>query len=178
MSARAAWRLEQLGFTEVYDYELGRTDWESAGLPIEGTDVKGPIVAEATTHDPPTADVTETVGEARQRLDGSTQVIVTNEEGVVVGVMRKESWEHHDDTLVGDAMRPGPATVRPGSQLAPLVGRMEKKDIESVIVTDAEGRLIGVIDLEEGRAAIAGEVQSNFEPCDSCPGWWRHRLVS
>lgn len=178
MSARAAWRLEQLGFTEVYDYELGRTDWESAGLPLEGTDVRGPTVADATIHDPPTADVAETVGEARQRLDGSTQVIVINEEGVVVGVMRKESWEQDEDTLVGDAMRLGPATVRPGSQLAPLVGRMEKKDIESVIVTDAEGRLIGVITLESGRAAIAGEVRSNFEQCESCPGWWRHRLAS
>lgn len=178
MSARAAWRLEQLGFTDVYDYDVGRTDWESAGLPMEGTDVRGPAIAEAVTHDPPTADVAETVGQARQRMDGSTQVIVINEESVVVGVMRKESWEHDEETLVGDAMRLGPATIRPGSQLAPLVGRMETKDVESVIVTDAEGRLIGVITLESGRATLAGEVESSFEDCESCPGWWRHRLAS
>ncbi len=178
MSARAAWRLEQLGFTDVYDYTVGRVDWESAGLPIEGTDVRGPTIAEAVTHDPPTTDVAETVGEARQRVDGFSQVIVVNEEGVVVGVMRKESWGQDEDTLVGDAMRLGPGTVRPGSQLTPLVGRMETKEIESVIVTDAEGRLIGVITLESGRTALAGEVQSRFEQCESCPGWWRHTLVS
>lgn len=178
MSARAAWRLEQLGFTDVYDYTLGRTDWETAGLPMEGTDVRGPIVADASTHDPPTATVDETVGTARQRLEGDTQVVVINDESVVVGVLRKESWDAADDTQVGDAMRLGPGTVRPGTQLGPLVGRMERKDVESVLVTDAEGRLIGVMTLESGRAILAGDVQSSFEECESCPGWWRHRMVS
>lgn len=176
MSARAAWRLEQLGFTEVYDYTLGRQDWEQAGLPIEGTDVRGPIVADAVTHDPPTASVDDTVGTARQRLDGDTQVIVVNEESVVVGVMRKESWDQADDGLVGNAMRLGPATVRPGSQLAPLVGRMERKDVESVIVTDAEGRMIGVVTLTSGKETLRGDVESSFEDCESCPGWWRYRM--
>lgn len=176
MSARAAWRLEQLGFTDVYDYALGRTDWETAGLPLEGTDVRGPIVAEATTVDPPTAKVEETVGTARQRLDGDTQVIVINDEAVVVGVMRKESWDETDDVPVGDAMRLGPGTVRPGSQLEPLVRRMERKDVESVVVTDSEGRLIGVMTAENGRAAVEGDIESSFEECDSCPGWWRYRV--
>lgn len=176
MSSRAAWRLEQLGFTEVYDYSPGRTDWETAGLPMEGTDVRGPIVADAATHDPPTAKVDETVGTARQRLDGDTQVIVINDENVVVGAMRKESWDEADDVPVGDAMRLGPGTVRPGSHLESLVGRMERKDVESVIVTDAEGRLIGVMTAERGRAAVRGDIESSFEECESCPGWWRYRV--
>src|SRR5712691_518454 len=33
MSPRAAWRLERLGFTPVYDYALGKVDWMAAGLP-------------------------------------------------------------------------------------------------------------------------------------------------
>ena len=176
MSVRAAWRLEQLGFTDVHDYALGRADWETAGLPMEGTDVRGPIVADAATHDPPTAEVDETVGAARQRLDGATQVIVVNDGNVVVGVMRQESWDEADDVPVGEAMRLGPGTVRPGSQLEPLVRRMESKGVESVIVTDAEGRLIGVLGAETGRAAVEGEIESSFADCDSCPGWWRYRM--
>ncbi len=176
MSARAAWRLEQLGFTDVYDYVFGRKDWEAAGLPMEGTDVRGSVVADATTHDPATATVEESVGRARARLNGDTQVVVINEAGVVVGVMRKESWETTDDTRVGDAMRLGPATVRPGAQLTPLIGRMESRDVESVIVSDAEGRLIGVITLESGKAVLSGDIESSFETCESCPGWWRYRL--
>jgi CBS domain-containing protein len=178
MSARAAWRLEQVGFTEVYDYSVGRGDWESAGLPIEGTDVRGPIVAAALTHDVPRVMEGNTVEEARRRLEGGTQVVVVNAENVVVGVMRKESWDRSDDTLVGDAMRLGPATARPGSQLAPLVGRMDSKGVESVIVSDAEGRLIGVISLQSGKAALKGEVESSFEECESCPGWWRFRSAT
>lgn len=34
-SARAAARLESLGYRNVYDYEAGKTDWKQAGLPIE-----------------------------------------------------------------------------------------------------------------------------------------------
>jgi hypothetical protein len=36
MSPRAAARLESLGFKQVYDYAAGKTDWGSAGLPLEG----------------------------------------------------------------------------------------------------------------------------------------------
>ena len=36
MSPRAACRLELLGFTQVYDYVLGKADWLAYGLPTEG----------------------------------------------------------------------------------------------------------------------------------------------
>ncbi|MEX0704271.1 MAG: rhodanese-like domain-containing protein [Planctomycetales bacterium] len=34
-SAKAAQRLEALGYEEIYDYEAGKVDWKEAGLPIE-----------------------------------------------------------------------------------------------------------------------------------------------
>jgi len=34
-SSRAAQQLEELGYTQVYDYEAGKVDWKEAGLPIE-----------------------------------------------------------------------------------------------------------------------------------------------
>ncbi len=40
MSPRAAWRLESLGFGEVYDYAAGKLDWMAAGLPTEGTNAE------------------------------------------------------------------------------------------------------------------------------------------
>jgi hypothetical protein len=36
MSARAAWRLEELGFRQVYDYVPSKIDWFANGLPREG----------------------------------------------------------------------------------------------------------------------------------------------
>jgi rhodanese-related sulfurtransferase len=35
-SPKAARKLDELGYQEVYDYEAGKDDWKSAGLPVEG----------------------------------------------------------------------------------------------------------------------------------------------
>src|SRR5437868_10140957 len=42
LSARAAWRLESMGFQEVYRYTAGKADWLAAGWETEGTSVKVP----------------------------------------------------------------------------------------------------------------------------------------
>lgn len=34
-SAKAAERLESMGYTDVLDYEAGKDDWKQAGLPVE-----------------------------------------------------------------------------------------------------------------------------------------------
>ena len=39
---RAAWRLESVGFSEVYDYTVGELHWLAAGLPTEGTNATRP----------------------------------------------------------------------------------------------------------------------------------------
>jgi len=37
-SSKAAHRIEVLGYSRVYDYEGGKEDWKSAGLPIAARD--------------------------------------------------------------------------------------------------------------------------------------------
>ena len=37
-SSIASRRLEQVGYTHVADYELGKEDWAEAGLPLESAD--------------------------------------------------------------------------------------------------------------------------------------------
>lgn len=34
-STKAAGRMEELGYDQVYDYEEGKADWKEAGLPLE-----------------------------------------------------------------------------------------------------------------------------------------------
>ena len=34
-SEKAAEKLDQLGYEQVYDYEAGKLDWKQAGLPVE-----------------------------------------------------------------------------------------------------------------------------------------------
>lgn len=34
-SPKAAQRMDELGYQQVYDYEAGKRDWKEAGLPVE-----------------------------------------------------------------------------------------------------------------------------------------------
>jgi rhodanese-related sulfurtransferase len=34
-SPKAAQKMDELGYREVYDYEAGKMDWKEAGLPVE-----------------------------------------------------------------------------------------------------------------------------------------------
>jgi Mg/Co/Ni transporter MgtE len=42
-------------------------------------------------------------------------------------------------------MEPGPATVRPSEDLAPLLERMRRRDMPTILVTTPEGVLMGVL---------------------------------
>src|SRR3954470_21232045 len=44
LSARAAWRMESMGFQEVYRYTPGKADWLSAGWETEGTNAAKPRI--------------------------------------------------------------------------------------------------------------------------------------
>ena len=115
MSPRAAWRLESLGFAEVYDYEDGKVDWMAAGLPTEGSNARLPRAGDVARTDAPTCGLGETVGAARERAQHSQfdAVVVVNEERVVLGLLRSRELSNDPGMLVERAMRPGPSTFRP-----------------------------------------------------------------
>src|SRR5260221_14657247 len=62
MSPRAAWRLETLGFRDVYDYTDGKLDWMAAGFPMEGTNAERPRAAEVARKDVVTCRLDERLG--------------------------------------------------------------------------------------------------------------------
>ena len=68
MSPRAAWRLESLGFREVYDYAAGEADWFAGGLPREGRDAAIPRAGDVARRDVPTCGLDDRVGEVRERV--------------------------------------------------------------------------------------------------------------
>jgi IS30 family transposase len=93
MSPRAAWRLESLGFREVYDYVAGKLDWMAAGLPTERTNAAHPRAGDVSRKDVPTARLEERLGDVRERVSagGWDAVVVTNNERVVLGLLRSRS---------------------------------------------------------------------------------------
>jgi hypothetical protein len=79
MRPRAAWRLTQLGFDQVYDYTAGKIDWIAAGWATEGPGPAEPRVVAAVDPNLPTCRLDEKVGTVRHRLgpEITTCVVVT-----------------------------------------------------------------------------------------------------
>jgi hypothetical protein len=112
MSARAAWRLESLGFPNVYRYEGGKADWMANGLPFEGHQSRVPRVADVLRRDVPTCGPDERVAVARERATGWDECVVVNEAGVVLGSLRRKALDGDADATAADVMDPGPSTYR------------------------------------------------------------------
>ncbi len=71
MSPRAAWRLEGIGFSRIYDYGPGKADWSASGLPTKGTRAGTPTIGEVARRAVPTCAPGEKVGEVRGRVRGT-----------------------------------------------------------------------------------------------------------
>lgn len=148
MSPRAAWRLERLGFERVYDYAPGKSDWTAAGLPTEGRRASALRAGDLADRDVPICEPGDPVAEVRARPDVQRAgfCLVLTPEHVVLGRLRSRDMEDARDVTAEDVMDPGPTSVRADESLPELVERMDKGDVPSILVTDAEGTLIGVLD--------------------------------
>ncbi len=158
MSPRAAWRLESLGFREVYDYVAGKLDWMAAGLPTEGTNATHPRAGDVSRKDVPTARLEERLGDVRERVRaaGWDAVIVVNDERVVLGLLRSKELDKDTELSIEQAMRPGPSTFRPYVAIKEMADYMTEHRLESSPVTTSDGRLVGLL-LQKDAVRVAGE---------------------
>src|SRR5919201_1821656 len=151
MSPRAAWRLESLGFREVYDYKAGIYDWMAAGLPTEGTNAAHPRAGDVARKDVPTATLEERLGDVRDRVRalGWNAVVVTNTERVVLGLLRSQELDKDPELRIEQAMRPGPSTFRPHTSVKEMADYMTQHQLESSPITTYDGRLVGLLYRED-----------------------------
>ena len=147
MSPRAAWRLESLGFGDVYDYENGKLDWLAAGLPTEGTNARRPRAGDVSRKQVPTCGIKERLGDVASRVRGQgwDAAVVVNEERVVLGLLRSKELSNEPDQLVEVAMRPGPSTFRPFVATDEMARFMTEHNLESAPITTSDGRLVGLL---------------------------------
>jgi rhodanese-related sulfurtransferase len=145
LSSRAAWRLESLGFADVYDYTASKVAWFASGRPAEGS-TPDRSRAGAIARSVPTCQLTDTVADVADRFDDTDVVVVVTAEGVVLGLLRREVTGLPDDTPVASAMQPAPATVRPSITAAELAESMTKDHRTEVLVTTYDGHLLGIIE--------------------------------
>jgi CBS domain-containing protein len=157
MSPRAAWRLESLGFTQVFEYVAGKADWLAFGLPSEGPDANTPRVGQIARRDVPICALRERVGEIRDRVEtaGWDECLVVNDQRVVLGRLRGSALEAPAETRAEAVMEPGPTTTRPDAPLTKLVPRLRGKHVARIIVTTPDGRLVGIAERRAAERALA-----------------------
>ena len=151
MSPRAAWRLEALGFADVYDYEAGKQDWAAMGLPLEGKRADRPRAGDVALPDVPTCSPDELLAAARERVraSGFDVCVVVNERHVVQGLLRAAELDGPDELLVEQAMRPGPGTYRPNVDIDEMANVMAEHELASAPVTTSDGVLVGLLRRED-----------------------------
>jgi Mg/Co/Ni transporter MgtE len=161
MSPRAAWRLESLGFGEVYDYAVGKLDWQAAGLPTEGTNAQKPRAGTLARKDVPTCQLEERLIEVRERAQaaGWNAAIVVNSERVVLGLLRAKELAGDGERLISSVMRPGPSTFRPYVLAAEMAKTMIDHKLESSPITTSDGRLVGLL-LQKDVVEVTGNKSS------------------
>jgi len=157
MSPRAAWRLESLGFTHVYDYVAGKADWGSFGLPIEGRRHSGTRVGAWLDTDVATCTLQESLRDVcdRARAAGCDTCFVVNEQRIVLGRLGRAALAQADDTTVEAAMTAGPSTVRPSLDLDKAVERMRAQNLTGLPVTRSDGVLLGLLRRDDAERALA-----------------------
>lgn len=157
MSPRAALRLEHLGFEDVYDYVPGKSDWTAAGLPREGHSAHIPNAGDVVHKDVPTCYFRQPLEEAFGDLEahGDGFCVAVDEARVVLGMLYGEAKEDaRGKRTVEEAMRPGPTTIRANEQLEPLIERMKNARVDGILVTDPEGRLLGLLDRHHAEISL------------------------
>ena len=157
MSARAAWRLEELGFRQVYDYVPSKIDWFANGLPREGKAAGIPWAGDLARDDAPTCAPAERLGDVRERVlaSGHDACVVINERRIVVGVLRGNALSKDPDARVGDVMELGPNTLRPSRPVEELLQSRANQGIKHWIVTTSHGVLLGLLLRADAERAVA-----------------------
>jgi len=145
LSARGAAVLGQLGFGEVSDYTGSKMAWMARGLPVEGSvldEDRAGALADPTVPTCGPDDMCRRVFDGAF-TGGAEVVVVTDDERVVLGVLTRAAAE--TDAPARDAMKRGPATVRPSMDRFELAESMDRNRQSHVLVTTLDGRLVGLV---------------------------------
>ena len=156
MSARAAWRLEELGFTEVYDYVASKMDWFANGLPREGKSAETPWAGDVVRNDVPACTASDRVGDVRDRVvvAGYDLCPVVNAKRVVLGLLRGDGFSKDPAARAGDVMELGPKTLRPTNPIEKLLESRANQGVKTWVVTTSHGKLLGLLLREDADAAL------------------------
>ncbi len=153
LSARAAWRLESMGFQEVYRYTPGKADWLAAGWETEGTLSKKARIRQMMHKEVATCSLRERFEDVKSRRRPNQDLcVVVNDRNIVLGVIQGETWEANPQARVADIMQPGPRTIRPDLDPKDAQRILRNYNGPNAIVTTSDGELLGIIRIAQKKS--------------------------
>jgi CBS domain-containing protein len=130
-------------------------DWLAFELPLEGTG--GRMASSAYRRGVPTCSPEEPIGRVRQLFkDGWSWVVVVNSAGIILGRLRGTRLGEDDSVSAANVMELGPPTYRPSLPLEEIVPKMQSGGFENVLISDSDGRPLGVLNRTDAEAALSG----------------------
>jgi Mg/Co/Ni transporter MgtE len=113
---------------------------------------QGEPIGRLAKRDVPVCELTETIAAVQKKVRGGTweSCVVVNTERIVLGVLQKNVWEEAGtDMPVEQLMEPGPSTFRPHLTRTEMTTYMEKKKMQTALVTTPDGKLLGLLRLQD-----------------------------
>jgi Mg/Co/Ni transporter MgtE len=131
----------------VFDYVAGKVDWQASGLPTEGKRAGVPRVGERVRRDVSTCRLKDRLGEVAKhvRAAGWDVCVVVNEQRVVLGLLQGQALDGDPQQLAEEVMEPGPSTFRPDVTFEEMTAYMQQRQLDSVLITTADGKLVGIL---------------------------------
>ena len=112
----------------------------------------------AQQKDIPICRLGDRIGDLRRRLgDTGWQVcVVTDDEQAVAGLIHHESSLNRDsEASVESVMISDPPTIGPDASSEEATEFMARHNLDSILVTTSDGRLVGVLQRQYGEEAVA-----------------------
>jgi CBS domain-containing protein len=166
MSPRAAWRLESLGFQHVIDFVPGKQAWYDENNPREGKAADDIWIGDVAADGVPTCGLRDRIGAIRDRVRaaGWEACPVINDQGILLGLVRRKALDADPNATAESVMDSGPKTHRPSVTLETLLAYMREHDIKGFsLVTTSEGRLIGAISRNDAEATFSHKDHADHE---------------
>ena len=150
LSARAAWRLESMGYQEVYRYTAGKADWLAAGFPTEGAEASRPTLKDILKKNVLTCAPKDRLGVIKNRRPNPTDIcVVLNDRRMVLGLIKGAAWDEDPLKMASEVMNLAPRTFRPDKDPEEVMKTMRKADIDYALVTTSDGELLGFVERRE-----------------------------
>jgi len=94
---------------------------------------------------------------AKVQAAGNDHCVVVADNDIVLGRVRSDALKSDSSRSVEDVMESGPTTFRTNDMLESVAARMSERNVDSVLVTTSDGRLVGTLYRSDAEARLAKE---------------------